>query len=82
MTQYREKWWSELNDGEKIERMREIIKSLRSNIHYLSRKMDELFEHAHLDGKLIIPLSWYSGREEVLGVEGPKGEQEKDNVYF
>ena len=47
---HREKHWDELTDAEKIERMRGIVKHLRSQVDYLQQKTHALEEHRHGDG--------------------------------
>ena len=75
----REKYWSEVTIEEKIERTRREVKSLQSQINFVSRKVDQLLEHFHAEGKIIIPLNRYD--------DNPKEESRsrgigKDEVYF
>lgn len=77
----REKYWSELAIEEKIERMRIQIKSLQSQVGHLDRKIDQLLEHSHSGGKIVIPLARhdvYGGKEEVRMRSG----EGKEDVYF
>ena len=76
----REKYWSELSIEEKIERTRNQVKSLQSQIGHLDQKIDQLLEHAHFDGKIVITLDRYGhgGDKEEGRIRGSG----KDDVYF
>jgi hypothetical protein len=83
----REKYWKELSDTEKIERLRTILKRKESSISALESmfyKLTRLFEeHIHHDGKLVMPIR----ARNLSGGECDKAyiskEQEaKGEVYF
>lgn len=53
----REKYWNELNDSEKIERLREQVRKLREIIIKMSNTVYKLKKHSHDDKQILIPLS-------------------------
>lgn len=57
--------WEELNDSERIDRLREVIKNLQRQVGISQiniRKMTDNFKnHSHLDGKIVISYNEYSG---------------------
>ena len=53
----REKYWAELNDSEKIERLREVIKSQDNILIKISGYLDQLIEHEHLNGNIVKKIS-------------------------
>lgn len=62
----REKFWEELTDSEKIERMRSIIKQktyFENLVTTLQQQVNELRRsvvyHNHIDGKVVEPISEY-----------------------
>ena len=55
-TEHREKYWSELSDPEKIERLRDVIKNLERAIEKMASYLDKLVGHQHLDGRLYKPI--------------------------
>lgn len=82
----RDKYWSELNADEKIERMRrELKRALRmaeeglTNGHEVSERLNV---HGHLDGKVVVPTNNYDIRANKRYVSDRIGDQEGDNVYF
>lgn len=73
----REKYWSELNDSEKIERMRNQVKSLQEEAKRLRELIFKLLVHKHLDGEIVIPVD--SGKS---GVDQVRRTWDPDKVYF
>jgi len=68
--------WDELNDSEKIERMRRIIKGIEREILYLRRKIELMKNHIHLDNdNLVIKFS------NINPLEYGYGECEKDEYF-
>lgn len=70
----REKYWSELTDTEKIERCRQEIKSLSSNLssslRRIEAKIDMLMEHRHLpDGQVVKKIDKYDYLNKDYGAE-------------
>ena len=61
------KMWQDLTEDEKIERIREEFHRENSykirRIADLSRELDQLKEHSHLEGEIFIPLKRYHGDE-------------------
>mgnify|MGYP001566800556 FL=1 len=58
--------WEELNDGEKIERMKEVIKTLssslsrvQSDIHYLRENFKK---HSHIEKEIVVPFNEYGNQ--------------------
>ena len=43
----REKWWSELTDSERIERLRETVRTTAETVSCLYGKIDDLMRHVH-----------------------------------
>ena len=82
----REKYWKELTDTEKIERLRIVLKrkenkidSLESMIYKLTRLFEE---HIHLDGKLVMSI-YARNLDPGQGKAYVSKEQEaKGEVYF
>jgi len=52
----REKYWDELDDSGKIERMRSIVKAQDRVIARMADYLDLLVEHQHHEGKLVTPM--------------------------
>ena len=75
----KEKYWSELDMHEKIERMRGQVKSLQREIRSLNESIRNLSEHNHLNNEIVIPIRSRHGYGE--GEEMRKGPG-KDDVYF
>lgn len=61
--------WNDITDSEKIERMREIIKGLSSNVSRLQsdlRTLKNSFKnHAYVDGKIVEPYNEYGNDNSV-----------------
>jgi len=49
----REKYWDELDDSGKIERLRGIVKEQQRFIEKMVKYFDKLIDHDHLNGKMI-----------------------------
>lgn len=58
------KGWDEITDSEKIERMREIIKSLSQQVGRLQSDFhvlrDSFKKHSHTDKEVVLPYDEYS----------------------
>lgn len=86
----RDKYWSELDDSGKIERMRSVIKDQKREIQRLLASVDALLKHRHdaQTGKMTLPFPEYIGdpfsewipRRAV--VEAATQAIKKDDVYF
>lgn len=53
----REKYWSEAGTEERIERMHIVVKHLQSTVSGLEAQVQELREHSHQDGRIVIPMN-------------------------
>jgi hypothetical protein len=67
--------WSKLDCDEKIERLREVYKNLRSRIDYLERT-SESHTHDEESGKPVLPVNTYDAIRN-MGEEKPN-----DEVYI
>jgi len=77
----RPKYWSELNSDEKIERMRDEVKMLKSQSQNFVNKMNRLENHEHSpSGKILTPYNQNSG----LGIAMSSGGiiSNPNEVYF
>jgi hypothetical protein len=74
----RMKYWSELGDSEKIERMRETVHKLLARNDELEKKVRKLEEHSHQDGKIVVPLTNPFGMSDISAGYRLKSEE----VYF
>ena len=73
----REKFWSEINQEIKIERLRKEVKSLQRRLEETFGIVSKLVEHDHKDGRIMIDI----GR--ILGlVTKLSSNQDGDDVYF
>ena len=52
----REKYWSELDDAGKIERLREYAQRVESFTERIGDLEYQLKNHKHLDGELVVPM--------------------------
>ncbi len=79
----REKYWKELNSEEKIERMRDIVVSLKSQVFNLNSAIDSLnsciISHIHDDGKVFIPIKIGERNYSCEDIPRPRN---LDEVYF
>jgi archaellum component FlaC len=82
MEESREKYWSELTTDEKVERMRDQVKSLIRIVDRLNYKLNLLFRHSHHDheGRVTIPID--ECREAIGAIGGRVKPENKDDVYF
>jgi len=80
MKAVREKYWSELTPGERIDRTRERVKRLDTEVHRLSRLVAELMTHEHgASGEPVISIDPY--RRGDTGM--PMAQSEAgDDLYF
>ena len=75
----REKYWSELDVDEKIERIRKEVKALMSSRTNFFNRINELEEHSHDKmGDVVVKIHGRYGGSESLGKIG----QYDDDVYF
>jgi hypothetical protein len=76
----REKYWSELDDQEKIERLRSEVKTLKSQLETLHDLKDMFDVHSHRqpDGQAQVPAH-RSYRSRAMGGFQKLGD---DEVYF
>ena len=74
----RMKYWRELNEVEKIERMREQVHSLQSTVRFLEGEVVKLANHSHLDGKIVGPIRSEFGYVHEENSRSPNPE----DVYF
>ena len=74
---YREKYWSEIGDGEKIKRLRDQVKGLQRDINRFRKHLAALRYHSHLEGgRIVIPLG--NQVDEFID----RQPQDGDDVYF
>lgn len=52
----REKYWNELHNCEKSDRVRREVKRLQEQVDYLTRMVNALLEHTHADGRIVTSL--------------------------
>lgn len=74
----REKYWDELTDTQKIERMRSIVKSMQYQLQTAVATIDKLTNHQHnmQNGEIVVPL-----KDNRYGAEeSPR--RFKDDKYF
>lgn len=74
----REKYWKELTVGEKVERMREVIKAISNDMQATKRILYKMEKHSHQDNKLVIPFK----DDRCGGTIGHRLGQKPDEVYF
>ncbi len=69
----REKYWEELTDQEKIERLRFTIKQQQGFINRMAEFLEQLIDHDHLNNKIISEIKKpYKDEEGYSGFELPK----------
>lgn len=65
----REKYWGELTDGEKIERLRSYVRALPDLMERQSREIAQLraqfVEHAHVGDKVVSQIKQYGNQEQI-----------------
>lgn len=80
MKAFREKYWSELTPGERIDRTRERVKRLDTEVDRLSRLVADLMTHEHnTAGEVVISIDPY--RRGGAGVPMAQS-QAGDDQYF
>lgn len=52
----REKYWNELDDSQKIERFRQVVKEQQRVIEKMATFLDQLISHEHLNGRIVHPI--------------------------
>ena len=75
----REKYWSELSDSEKAERMRGQVKNLLRTIREIESSIRNFSEHNHLNNEIVMPIRSRHGYGEAEQMRRGPG---KDDVYF
>lgn len=50
----REKYWDELDDKGKIERMRDIVKDMKRDLEVIKTSVQYLNEHQHIADKIVV----------------------------
>lgn len=72
----REKYWSKIDDKEKIKRLRQVVKQQQAELRRLSASVEILMNHEHgKSGQILSPVrqgGWYT----------PPGREDNDKVYF
>lgn len=64
----REKYWEELTDAEKIDRLREVVASLSRDNETLSKGLVDLVRHQHgPDGSVLTPLKHPDSSDNIMG---------------
>ena len=77
----REKYWGELTDSEKIDRLRGVIKAFQGEFSRLQKIVRELTEHKHNEREKVIcekDICYYAGVCEDLGTRIDNSNE----VYF
>lgn len=74
----RKKYWSELTDSERIERMRKIIKGQDTTISRLQKEIVRLLSHKHLNGAIVVNLDDLEVDLEVDSYMSPQVKNEKE----
>ena len=74
----REKHWSEIDDSERVKRLRETVKRLQYAVRKLEAAVRSLRHHEHGgDGKIVVRLGYEEGEPESTG-----SRRTDDDVYF
>lgn len=74
----REKYWSEITDPEKVERIRQVIKVLQGELNFLRSRLSSLEDHAHIGEKIYTRREGYGFVNEGSRERSPKD----DEVFF
>jgi len=53
----RDKYWLEINDSEKIERMRNEVKILQNIVKKQTNFINKLLKHSHNNNQILTPLN-------------------------
>lgn len=56
----REKYWHELDDNGKIEKLGGVVTTLWHRVKELEHKNATMQKHTHMDGNIVIPISFSS----------------------
>ncbi len=80
----RPKYWPELNESEKLERMREVVKHQDNRIARLNQQLDSLFrklrQHTHTaNGYTVLPIDFIS--DDTFGANKAQTSSDTE-VYF
>lgn len=82
----REKYWSELNDTEKIERTRQQVINLMERFQRLEARINGLESnfrtHDHLNGKVVNDQNFIGGSSERGLTIGSRLNSNSNEVYF
>lgn len=79
----RQKYWSELDDHGRIERMRQEIRHLKSQNKQIIESMRQLLIHVHnKDGKPLLPIEPAFGSQLHGYFTGSGEAASNDDVYF
>lgn len=85
----REKYWSELTETERVERLRQVIKTMQYTIEYVQSENIKLrnhfYKHFHnADGKLMGPINEYDGStlSNSCGLARIGGSSNPDETYI
>jgi len=76
----RPKWWCELTDSEKIERMREVIRNLQFATERIYQLESLIKRHVHHKDKVCLPVINNYG--ETVGMIQNKDDAADGKVYF
>lgn len=77
MCEARKKYWSELSDREKLERMRGEVKTLEGRVAFLNKMLIKLADHSHdSKGQPVIRFEPYHELRDI-----PR-QIDKDKVFF
>lgn len=74
----REKYWSELDETGKVERMRAVVQVLQEQMGRLTRDAEVLQHHIHVDDRIAffdVPRNLLARQMQRHGIQG-------DDVYF
>jgi len=75
----REKYWSELNESEQIERLRKQLKFVSKQIGELQQVVHLLNNHSHDQGRITVP---FDGNLKTLITSNWSHQAPGDDVYF
>ena len=76
----RNKWWCELTDSEKLERMREVIKNLQFTTERIYQLESMIKRHVHHKDDVCLPVINNYG--EPVGMLQNKNDVADGKVYF
>lgn len=82
----RDKYWSEIDDKEKVERMRNVVQGLLERVETLERVNNRLIRHKHTKDERVIteePMEFGDYGSQILGPNTYRTYgKDKDEVYF